>query len=192
MLSICIMDVSKLTDDALYEKAYRLCDIRRQKKADALFQKEDKFRCIGAGLLLSYMLREQGICLKKEELEYSPAGKPCLKEHKDIHFNLSHSGNFVACAVSNCPVGIDIQEIKEYNKKVVMRFFAKEEQSLLEMQMCKEERDRSFTTLFSTKESYAKKQGISAVYVLGKVVGEALICRYLKQDEKQYVLTVMK
>lgn len=186
------MDVSKLADDTLYQKAYRLCDKRRQQKADALLQKEDKFRCIGAGLLLSYMLRKHGICLKSEELEFSPAGKPYLKKHEQIQFNLSHSGKFVACVVSNCSVGIDIQEIKAYNEKVVTRFFAKEEQALLEQIMDDEERSKVFTTLFSTKESYAKNRGISVAYVLEKPIKNASICRYFKLDGKQYVLTVMK
>lgn len=192
MLNICIMDVSKLEDDALYQKAYRLCDKRRQKKADILLPKEDKFRCIGAGILLSYMLRKHGICLKNEEVGFSLAGKPYLKNHERIHFNLSHSGKFVACAVSNCPVGIDIQELKVYNEKVVTRFFAKEDQALLSQIMDDEERGKVFTTLFSTKESYAKKKGISVAYVLGEFIGMSPICRYYELNGERYVLTVVR
>ncbi len=37
-------------------------------------------------------------------------GKPYFKEHPAFHFNISHSGRFVVCAVDELPVGADIQE----------------------------------------------------------------------------------
>ena len=51
-----------------------------------------------------------GIALSKEERSKGPHGKPYLVNHPKIHYNISHSGRFVLCAISGVPVGIDIQQ----------------------------------------------------------------------------------
>ena len=39
-------------------------------------------------------------------------GKPCFKDHPERHFNLSHSGQFALCALSDVPVGVDVEVIR--------------------------------------------------------------------------------
>lgn len=63
-------------------------------------------------------------------------GKPYLKDYQNIYFSISHSGSFVACAISKYPVGIDIEDIKRpsknnWKKVVLSRFFSKEERDEL-------------------------------------------------------------
>ena len=36
-------------------------------------------------------------------------GKPYLRLHPELFFNISHSGEWIACALGNVPVGIDIR-----------------------------------------------------------------------------------
>lgn len=148
MLDVCMMDISKLMDEARFRLAYQLSDFRRQKKCDSIATKEDKCRCIGAGLLLSYMLRNRNVRLKEEEISYSEAGKPYLTNHQDVFFNLSHSGRFVVCAVADCEVGIDIQEVKACNMKMAERFFHKDEVHLLNSICDEDKQNRKFTELF--------------------------------------------
>ncbi|NCX95629.1 MAG: 4'-phosphopantetheinyl transferase superfamily protein [Chitinophagia bacterium] len=45
-------------------------------------------------------------------IEIDEQGKPYLKD-SDIHFNISHSGNFILIAFGYDPVGIDVEERKE-------------------------------------------------------------------------------
>ena len=42
-------------------------------------------------------------------IEVSDGGKPVLPGRRDVHFNLSHSGDVVAVAVADRPVGIDVE-----------------------------------------------------------------------------------
>lgn len=47
--------------------------------------------------------------LSIDEINKTKLGKPYFK-NLNIHFNYSHSTNYIACAISNSEVGIDIEE----------------------------------------------------------------------------------
>ncbi len=52
--------------------------------------------------------------LAPEALEFShgPQGKPCLRHHPGLHFNLTHTQEFGAVAISHAgPVGIDLERV---------------------------------------------------------------------------------
>lgn len=40
------------------------------------------------------------------------SGKPYFPDHPERHFNLSHSGGLALCALSDTPVGVDIEVIR--------------------------------------------------------------------------------
>ena len=40
-------------------------------------------------------------------------GKPYFDSKPDIHFSISHSGDYAMCAFSDNPIGADIQKIQE-------------------------------------------------------------------------------
>ena len=192
MIQIYVMDISELKEQEFYERAYALSDDRRQQKADALSTAAGKACCIGAGLLLSFSLRKMGVCLKKTELVYNEFGKPFLKEYDHVFFNLSHSGCMVACVVGDVPCGIDIQKVQSYNLRMANRFFPKEEVDALEQIPEGEERDLSFTYLFSSKESHAKRDGVSAVSILSRIADCPFVYKVIECNGQKYVLTVTK
>lgn len=75
-----------------------------------------------------------------------------------MHFNVSHSGKWAVCAVSDSPVGIDIQEIKPVNFSIANRFFsASENEMLINAQGAA--RQELFYKLWVLKESYVKMLG---------------------------------
>lgn len=69
----------------------------------------------GRRLLQQLLEQEYEIFLSEKEnpIEREAGGKPFLVHHRDVYFNISHSGSYVACAVGKVPLGIDIQ----YHKK---------------------------------------------------------------------------
>lgn len=64
-----------------------------------------------------------------QEYDYETAcganGKPYFKGHADLHFNLSHSGNFAVCIIAGTPCGIDIEGNRPFKPSVAKRFFQK-------------------------------------------------------------------
>lgn len=85
-------------------------------------------------------------------------GKPYL-ENENLYFNISHSGEWVVGAISNQPVGIDVEEIKSAHLDIAQRFFTNKEYVSLEKMTDKKVRDAMFYRLWSGKESYIKMIG---------------------------------
>ncbi len=105
-------------------------------------------------ILLGYMLKKY-YGINSFSYRYGKNGKPYL-ENEDIFFNISHSGNFVLCTLSDKETGCDIEKIKDYNPRVAKRFFSAREAELLEN---KETEDCIFARLWTLKESILKKEG---------------------------------
>lgn len=86
-------------------------------------------------------------------------GKPFIENQADFHFNLSHSGDWVVCAVSLRPVGIDVEKIKDIDFAIADRFFTGEEAEDLFSKEGDEEKKEYFFNLWTLKESYIKADG---------------------------------
>ena len=82
-------------------------------------------------------------------------GKPELLG-SGICFNLSHSGSFAACAVSDSPVGLDIQAERDCNGRLAEKYFSAQERRFVERS---ENKAYAFTKLWSMKESVVKILG---------------------------------
>jgi len=82
-------------------------------------------------------------------------GKPELRNEK-FNINLSHSGNMVACAISDNAIGIDVQLIREFSPSLPKRIFSDAEYK--EYQKSDEKSD-CFFKLWTLKESYVKMLG---------------------------------
>lgn len=104
--------------------------------------------------LLTYLKEPRELALK-----YGENGKPYFKE-LPLYFNLSHSGRYVLCAVSNREIGADIQQIREIKElQLAERHFAKEEYRQLELCEDLDKRRQLFFQLWSRKEAYGKLTG---------------------------------
>jgi 4'-phosphopantetheinyl transferase len=84
-------------------------------------------------------------------------GKPYLKNYPDIHYNISHTKGAIVCAVSDQPIGIDIERIKKLNKRIAERFFTKNEQNYIFSD--KEKQNEKFIEIWTMKEAYVKWLG---------------------------------
>ena len=78
-------------------------------------------------------------------------------DNRNIHFNISHSGEYVACAVSNKPVGIDIQRIEQYNPSVAEKVCNAQE--LLQISDSGN-KSAEFIKLWTQKEAVLKMHGV--------------------------------
>ncbi len=148
--------------DELDEECYGLCksyvsESRKIRAARFRFRK-DAERCILSECLLKYILkRDYAFSDDQIRFNVSEYGKPELENSQDIHFNLSHSGDYVSCAFSPCEVGVDIELEKKITPQIAERYFTKLEfEYIAESPLQENER---FFKIWTLKEAYIKAIG---------------------------------
>ena len=102
-------------------------------------------------------------------------GKPYF-DGNPLHFNVSHSGEYLAIAISKHPVGIDIQEPKLIKDGMFRKVVQQEEDCLIG-----ENRQKDFLRLWALKESFVKAEG--------KGLRIALKDYYFQKENGQYFVT---
>lgn len=113
--------------------------------------------------LIKDCLKEYG--MQNPQVLRTPKGKPYVElckapeteepESCQVHFSLSHSGEYFLCIVADRPVGIDVQERKGSNAaKIADRYFSDDEKEYV-----KENGENGFFTVWTRKEAYSKLTG---------------------------------
>ena len=163
-LKLYITDISPLCDEKLFYQLYDEMLPYGKEKTDSKKLKMNKMQSLGTYTLLGYALEIECIDIHKAVIAVNGCGKPYLK-NSDIYFNLSHSGNYAMCVVSDKPVGCDIEIIRaNVNIEIAKRFFSREEYEYLLSIKDEKEQSRAFILLWTLKESYIKAigKGLSA------------------------------
>ncbi len=115
----------------------------------------------------------------------SEKGKPYLCDGPE--FNLSHSGKWIACAVGDQPLGIDIEAMRPLNLKVAQRICTPKEMAYLSP----EEPDAPvrFLKIWTAKEAYFKALG-TGITGLQSVCYFDLLPRLNQVETEEYVLSI--
>lgn len=113
---------------------------------------------LGDILTRTEICRITGFNNKLLEFSTNDYGKPYLSFIPNIHFNLSHTGYYVALAVDVKPVGIDIEVIQPIDLKIAERFFSADEADYV---LCSSHNLAvlHFYEIWTKKESYCKWRG---------------------------------
>ena len=151
-------------DDGLYRTWYERMPEMRQKKASRYKAVPVRRRCIAAYALLEYAMRELmadvGIDYREDVLPVfeDDRGKPYFTGIP-VYFNISHSGDRVAVAVSDSEVGCDVERKNGRVLQIAKRFFTEEEFAYLSGMDNDDVRRLEFTRLWTLKESVVKCSG---------------------------------
>ena len=107
------------------------------------------------------------------KFSYSRKGKPYLRDYP-FYFNLSHSGEYVFCAISDREVGVDIQKHGPVDEgRIAGRFFTEEERQVLADCTDSMERRKLFYRMWARKEAYGKLTGEGIAATLGESMLQA-------------------
>lgn len=166
-------------DNELLERALAILPDDRRTKALSYRQIEDRKRSVISYLLLLYGLRNlYGIT--NPEFYYGGQGKPYLAGAPDIFFNISHCKNACVCAFSDCETGVDIQDIRPYSPATARRICCPDE--LAALGHC-HDKDRTFSRIWSMKESYVKMTGTGITVPLNEINTTKLHIEVTEADE---------
>lgn len=153
----CLRIGELLPDDAACESARATLPEWRRRKADSFRFAADRRRSVAVWLLLRQLLSERGVDVDRLAVKENEFGKPGFDPRVGLHFSLSHAGERVMAAVSESPVGCDVERIAPLNEEVAEACMTDEE--LASVLASAEDRDRAFCRLWVRKESWVKAQG---------------------------------
>ena len=151
---------------------------------------DDRRRGLAAWTLAAEMLRAEGV--QDPELGHTQAGKPALLRHPSLHFNLSHGGELAVCAVSDRPVGADVEPLLTAEPDLAAYAFSDGERRWLAEQP---DASEAFTRLWVRKESYLKCLGTGLSYPLqelslqpGREAGPG--CRFIEKEIRGHRISI--
>lgn len=86
-------------------------------------------RCTQNGSVAAYSLLEYALGYCPVQMKHGQNGKPYLP-YSGLHFNISHTKGAAVCAVSDRPVGIDIEHTcRIINPRLPKRYYTAKEQA---------------------------------------------------------------
>lgn len=147
---IYIFDKFNKISEQVYNSLYNLLPPTRKRKADKL-KGLDKQICILEYFVLKSILKFENY----PDFEYNSFGKPKLLNY---NFSISHCNNILCVSHANNMVGVDVQEITNYDEKLANYILNESEQKVLQ-----KAKNKSFclTKFFVQKEATIKCLGLS-------------------------------
>ncbi len=145
-----------------------------------------QFACLKSYVMLREMLESMGlshpfIFTKNEH------GKPFLKDYPEVHFNLSHCKNGILVAVSDEPVGVDIESYHEANDSLIRYTMNDEERRIITES---DDPVRTFTEYWTKKEAVFKLRGTGITHDLHDLLrGDEQVETHVN-PEKRYAYSI--
>ena len=179
------------------QEALATVSAERRQQALRYRQEIDQRLCVAAYRLLQRALQQEYGITDLPQFSYAPNGKPSLIHHTPytIHFSISHCNKAVACALSDSPVGIDVETFAHYSEDVARRVMNESE---LQEILTSARPEVTFTRLWTMKESFYKLTGAPAPET-GKHTGgdidilnmldQATHCRFTTVIHPQFAVT---
>lgn len=146
------------TDEAVREMLPLVSEQRRQ-QALRYSHTFGRFCCLKSYLMLLELLSTvyPELDTSKPEFGYTAQGKPFLLARPDIHFSISHTKNAILVAISDAPIGVDIEAFRSPSAALIARTMnATEQAAILQPSGT---REALFSAIWTRKEAVLKLRG---------------------------------
>lgn len=188
-MKLYVLDnLSEYTEQDL-QRDLQLLPAWRRERALAYKHLPGRRDCTLSYLLLCRALKEVFGITSQPTFLIGEHGKPSLREFPHLHFNLSHCSQAIACAVSEHPIGIDVESIE---RKITP--------SLINHTMNPEEREIiaedpvQFFRFWTQKEAVVKLLGTGLQDNLHEILSPKnipnIILHTQEHREKGYVISI--
>ena len=180
MTEVYVLDITNLELEQYLKKLPNnfLVQVNKYK------EENQRKRSFFSWYLLYLKFLERKINAFNLKVEFNENGKPLIE---GINFNISHSHNLVAVAISSHEVGIDLELIEDKdNSKIAKKIMNEEEyQKYLKNK-------EYFYKVWTKKEAYLKRKGLALDFALNKDYKIDDVVSYYIQDEddNNYYLSV--
>ncbi len=170
------------------EQALSVVSEQRRQYALHYRQQQDRRLSLAVYLLLCKALKTEYGITKPPEFTFGPHGKPTLRDHPDIHFNLSHCPRAALCVVSDQPVGCDIECVPAELDMDLCRYCCTDEETAAIL--ASDNPTLAFTELWTKKEAYMKLTGEGLTSHFSFLASHFSLLNSYTSLDRSYVYTV--
>lgn len=153
------------TDEAVREMLPLVSEQRRQ-QALRYSHTFGRFCCLKSYLMLLELLSAvyPELDPSKPEFGYTAQGKPFLLARPDIHFSISHTKNAILVAISDAPIGVDVEAFRSPSAALIARTMNATEQAAIAASAAATleppaTREALFSAIWTRKEAVLKLRG---------------------------------
>ena len=165
-----------------------LKDISEQRREQALkfkFEQGQRLCVLAYQLLKEGLQKEYGIT-DNPIFEYNEHGKPSIVGHSEIYFNLSHCKEAAICVISDKPVGVDVESIREFKDSLVNYTMNDEEKAEM---ASSSNPAATFIRLWTMKEATSKLIGTGITNDVKSLI-DTTKYKYNTTEKESYIYTV--
>ena len=186
MINVSVFDDMTLCTDQEVERMIPLVPEPRRSEALGFKHTFGRFACLKSYLMLAELLRSE-FGLEEFRMEASEHGKPFIPDHPDIHFNISHCRKAISVVVSDKPVGIDVEEFRNFSDGLLDKSMSPTEKSEILNSDIPQEK---FALYWTRKEAVFKMQGTGITDNLHHILSGGVTTGTKINREKGYALSV--
>lgn len=161
MHNIFYYDINKMSD-GLYNKELDSIPLIRKKEILKKSDIKDRKRSLAGDILTrKYLSKLYNISEEKIEIRKGEKGKPYVL-NLPAHFNVSHSGDYTVVAISDRPIGIDLEIIRDFSAILAKKYFNEDELKYISGNFSSRKKSlmqRCFYEIWTAKEAYLKYIG---------------------------------
>ncbi len=157
-MQIYILKVPSEISIQLFSRLMEKISEERQEQINRLQFSKDKYLSLFSELIIRMHIQKMNLS-PNAEIKFFRTEYGKLKVELDkMHFNVSHSGEYIACGIDNNEIGVDIEEVIPIDIEVSKLVFTKKEIAYIN-------RDHNnsidhFYQLWTLKESLIKALGL--------------------------------
>ncbi|MBO4561368.1 MAG: 4'-phosphopantetheinyl transferase superfamily protein [Bacteroidaceae bacterium] len=186
MIRISVFDYMTLCTDAEVERMLPLVPEPRRSQALSFKHTFGRFACLKSYLMLADLLHSE-FGVGEFIMETGEHGKPYLVGNMDIHFNISHCQRAIAVAVSDEPVGIDVESFRSYSDSLLDKTMNDSEKAVI---LSSENPEETFAAFWTRKEAVFKLMGTGITDNLHGILTDKTKTDTTIHREKGYAVSV--
>lgn len=184
-----IFDNMQLCSEAEVLRMLPLVSDQRREQALRFKHIHGQFCCLKSYLMLMELLGAlyPELDYTQPEFGYTEDGKPFLPSRPDIHFSISHTKNAILVALSNSPIGADIEQIRHPSEALLGKTMNESEQQQIWQAA---DSDAEFTAFWTRKEAVLKLRGTGIQGELREVLSTGETVHTKALSRKGYVYSI--
>lgn len=177
-----IFDRMEECTEAEIQRLLPLVSAQRREQALKFRHTFGRFAC-----LKTYEMLMQMTGLDALDFSLSEKGKPFLRDHPEVYFNISHCKNGLAVVVNSQPVGIDIESFRPADDALIEYCMNPEEAAAIKQSA---KPAQAFSCFWTRKEAVLKLRGTGITGDLHHVLSGKEQTETFVNEGKKYVYSI--